>query len=337
MTSLKRFWALFYARNLEFVRDRSSLSWNLIFPVLLIMGFAVVFSDDNKTLYKAGIIGDNHVELRTLKHIEWVTYDDLEQGLLQLKRHQLDLMVDPNQQRYWVNPFSPNSYIMERVLQGTVPSEDWQAWHKVEIDGQPLRYVDWALPGILGMNMMFSCLFGVGYVIVRYRKNGVLKRLKATPLMAHEFLAAQVLSRLTLTLSVSLFLFIACDLIFDFFMQGSYLLLLLVGLFGAISMISVGLLMASRTRSEELAGGLLNLISWPMMFLSEVWFSLEGAPQWVHTLSACFPLTHMIQAARDIMINGAGVWEIADHLLVLWAMTLFCLGLGAYWFRWDQD
>lgn len=335
--TVKRFWALFYARNLEFVRDRSSMSWNLLFPVLLIAGFAVVFSNENKTLYKAGIVGDNHMELRALKHIEWVTYEDIDEGLLQLKRHQLDLFVHPEQSSYWINPHSPNSYIMEKVLKGVVPDAQWVSWQKQEIEGQQLRYVDWVLPGILGMNMMFSCLFGVGYVIVRYRKNGVLKRLKATPIMAYEFLSAQVLSRLMLTLTVSVLLFTACNVLFGFFMEGQYWLLLLVGLMGAVSMISLGLLMASRTRSEELAGGLLNLISWPMMFLSEVWFSLEGSPNWVITLSEFFPLTHMIQGAREIMINGAGFWDISDHIFIMLAMTIGFLGLGAGLFRWDQD
>lgn len=336
MLNFQRFWALLYARNLEFVRDRASLSWNLLFPVLLIAGFAVVFSEENKTLYKMGVYGETPQEWQSLKHVSVVTYDDIEDGLGQIKRHQLDVFVAPETAEYWINPHAPNGYIMEKVLLGMTPNVINQ-WQRKEVEGQALRYVDWVLPGILGMNMMFSCLFGVGYVIVRYRKNGVLKRLKATPLMAYEFLSAQVISRLMLTLSVSALLFIACDWLFNFFMLGSYWLLLLVGMLGAISMISLGLLVASRTRSEELAGGLLNMVSWPMMFLSEVWFSLEGAPEWLTAFSQVFPLTHMIQAARDIMINGAGFIDLLWPLSMMIGMTLIFLCAGGYWFRWDQD
>lgn len=331
---MTRFWALLHARNLEFIRDKSSLSWNFLFPILLIIGFAVVFSNDNKTLYKAGVIQAEVQKFALLKHIEVIRYENADDALTRLRHHQLDAVLDPAQHIYWVNPHAPNGYILENVLKGQGLVTGWQGR---QVEGQALRYVDWVLPGILAMNMMFSCLFGVGYVIVRYRKNGVLKRLKATPLTALEFLAAQVCSRLLLTLSVVSLLFIGCNALFHFFMQGSYALLLLVALLGAMAMIALSLLMASRTRSEELAGGLLNMISWPMMFLSEVWFSLEGAPHWVHQIAQIFPLTHMISAARAIMINGAGLAEILPHLLMLLLMLVVCLSAAAYLFRWDQD
>lgn len=331
---MRRFLALLHARNIEFIRDKSSLAWNFIFPLLMIAGFAVVFSNDNKTLYKAGLLEGDVAHFSTVQHVEVISYGDSEAALSKLRHHQLDIVLDEKQKNYWVNPHAPNGYITENVFKGLGLLSDWQ---RHDVEGQALRYVDWVLPGVLGMNMMFSCLFGVGYVIVRYRKNGVLKRLKATPLSAVEFLAAQICSRMFLTLGVVSLLFIACNALFHFFMLGSYALLFLVAMLGTLAMISVSLLMASRTRSEELAGGLLNMISWPMMFLSEVWFSLEGAPDWVHALAQIFPLTHMIGAARDIMINGAGFADILPHVLVLLTMLVICLGMAAYLFRWDQD
>ena len=93
--------------------------------------------------------------------------------------------------RYWVNTSSPKGYIVEKLL--LAADRDAQ---RQPVTGDAVRYVDWLFPGILGMNMMFSCLFGVGYVVLRYRKTGFLKRLHATPLSAFEFLSAQVLSRL---------------------------------------------------------------------------------------------------------------------------------------------
>ena len=109
---------------------------------------------------------------------------------------------------YWINDESPKGYILEQVLRGsTAPPE----FDKQRVSGRVIRYVDWVVPGVLAMNMMFSCLFGVGYVIVRYRKNGMLKRLKATPLTPLEFLSAQVASRWWLTLATTVLVFAGAD------------------------------------------------------------------------------------------------------------------------------
>jgi ABC-2 type transport system permease protein len=184
------------------------------------------------------------------------------------------------------------------------------------------------------MNMMFSSLFGVGYNIVRYRKNGVLKRLRATPLSAIEFLLAQVFSRLLLITFVTTSIYLGCHYFIHFRMLGSYCTLFFVMSLGAMCLISLSLLVASRISSEEFAGGLLNLISWPMMFLSGVWFSLEGAHPLVKKAAQIFPLTHVIDAARAIMTEGAGLPQISYHIIVLAAMTVVFLVAGALAFQW---
>jgi ABC-type multidrug transport system permease subunit len=235
--------------------------------------------------------------------------------------------------RYWVNPDSPKGYIVERLLIQSDAAAGGNI-RKEQITGDAIRYVDWVLPGILGMNMMFSCLFGVGYVVVRYRKNGFLKRLRATPLSPAEFIIAQVASRLTLVMSVTVFLFAGTHLLLDTRMEGSYLALLLVALVGSISMVSLGLLIAARVTSEELAGGLLNMISWPMMLLSGVWFSLESAGPAVQKLASAFPLTHVLNSARAVMLDGATIPDIAPSLVTLTLLSVVFLGLGARFFRW---
>lgn len=182
--------------------------------------------------------------------------------------------------------------------------------------------------------MMFSCLFGVGYVVVRYRKNGFLKRLRATPLRAIEFVVAQVASRLVLIMSITVFVFAGTKFFLDTRMDGSYLLLFFVALLGAISLVSLGLLVASRVTSEELAGGLLNLVTWPMMLMSGVWFSLEAAEPWVRSVAKAFPLTHVLDAARSIMIDGAGIAEVWPYVLALSTMSACFLAGAALLFRW---
>jgi ABC-type multidrug transport system permease subunit len=207
---------------------------------------------------------------------------------------------------------------------------------RLEVAGRPIRYIDWLFPGILGMNIMFSALWGVGYVVVRYRKNGALKRLKATPLTAFEYLTAITCSRLFLLVFTVVVVWAGCDLIFDFHVEGRYLDLAVVFVVGALSMTSMGLVLASRGTSEEFTTGLLNFISWPMMFLSEVWFSIEGAPAWVKAAAQTFPLTHLLRAARAVMNDGAGLSAVSLEVALLLAMTLAFLAIGAALFSWTD-
>ena len=118
-------------------------------------------------------------------------------------------------------------------------------------------------------------------------------------------------------------------------MQGSYWDLLLVNTLGAMSMISIGMLIASRTASEEFAGGILNVMTWPMMLLSGAWFSLEGAESWVKYAAQVFPLTHMIAASRAIMNEGATLSQVMPDVWILAAMSIIILAIGAYVFKWE--
>jgi ABC-type multidrug transport system permease subunit len=236
--------------------------------------------------------------------------------------------------QYWINHQAQKGAVVEQLLTRQGSDKQWLAQ---QVSGAELRYIDWAIPGILSMNLMFSGLFGVGYVIVRYRKNGVLKRLQATPVSPLAFLGAQVLSRLIIMLAVSIMVYMAANLFLDFVMLGSYLNLLWVALLGNVCLLSLGLIVASRIASEEAANGLLNVMTFPMLLLSEVWFSLDGAPPWMVAISQCLPLTHMVQAARLIMLDGEGLAAIAPHLLTLGAMTALFLALSVWLFKWRAD
>jgi len=327
-----------HARNLEFLRDRAALSWTLAMPFFLVFAFAFIFSDDNKSLYKVAYVGDqtqfeaSTVPFMTTQYLQVVVYEDKNQALSKLRHHQVDMVVNEEpESNYWINTSSPAGYMLERILLGS-GGENFQ---KQTVDGKEIRYVDWVLPGILSFNIMMGCLFGVGYVIVRYRKSGFLKRLKATPLSALEFLIAQMCSRLLLMLSITIFVFWGCDLFLNFTMLGSYFLLLLITLLGSICMISLGLLVAATISSEELAGGVLNLITWPMMILSGVWFSLEGTHPFVQNIAQILPLTHLVDGARAIMTEGQGIADIYPNLIVLSVMSIVFLFAGAKIFRWE--
>jgi ABC-type multidrug transport system permease subunit len=340
--NLRRLLTVWHARNLEFLRDRSTLVFNFLFPLALVVAFAVIFGGQARAVFKVGVLAPPGAELEATlhpfldtRHVDFyrVAEAGLPDAVRKVERHQADLLVDlRGAPRYWVNADSPKGYLAEKLLLQAAPAAARQP-----VTGAAVRYVDWLLPGILGMNMMFSCLFGVGYVVVRYRKSGFLRRLSATPVTALEFGAAQVLSRLLLTVSVTAVLYAALSLFVPFRNEGSVALLLLVAVAGALAMISFGFMMAARFASEELANGAINLASWPMMLLSGVWFSLEGAPGWLQAAARALPLTQMLEAARAVMLDGAGPARILPQLGWLAAMTLLFLGIAAAGFRWRPD
>jgi len=348
--NFKRLWAIFRARNHEFFRDRAAFGWNFVFPFLIVGGFVIVFGSDSRNQYKVGVfpaqaetviadMADIPQRFRETQYLQFVGFENQDEGLRRLNHHKVDFLVKAGSPRneYWVSETSPRGYIVEQLFKlSLVAPEQLTPTERRKIQGVEIRYVDWLFPGILAMNMMFSALYGVGYTVVRYRKNGVLKRLKATPLSAYEYLSAQMLSRIFLLMFTTVIVWFGCDLVFSFRTVGSYFNIFLIFFLGSLSLTSLGLILASRGTSEEFTSGILNFISWPMMFLSEVWFSLEGAPEWIRTISKAFPLTHMLTATRKVMNDGASLADVSTEMGALLLMTTVCLVIGASLFSWNR-
>ena len=348
---IKRFWTIFIARNKEFFRDRASFGWNLIFPFILIGGFSFIFQNEANPTYKFGLIHDpqikgvssNHTfsSFETLPMIESIPFDHQEDAFDRLQHHKIDIVVnvDATPFQYWINQSSPNGKIAEIIFLNHLvnPTEFQNMATKNTVQGREIRYVDWVFPGIISMNLMFSSLFGVGFVIVRYRKNGVLKRFKATPLSPFEYITAQIFSRLFVLLFNLSCIMALCFWLFDLHCVGRYLDFILFYILGCFCIISLGFLLAARTCSEEFANGIINLITWPIMLLSEIWFSLEGAPQWIKTLALCFPLSHVTDGLRRIFNEGDGLLDLPFQIGMLFMMTLVFLSLGVFLFKWGED
>lgn len=342
---IRRILAMLHARNLEFLRDRAALAWNLILPVMLVFGLAFIFSGGDKTVFKVAVKAENtsadkhldatlHPFLGT-RYIDFYPVQDIKTAIKKVGHHQVDMLMDlrPDQRHYWINSDSSKGYFLEKLLLNSGEP----VLSKQTVKGEQVRYVDWVVPGILGMNIMFSCLFGIGFVIVRYRKNGYLKRLNATPLSALEFIISQVLSRLMLVVVITSILFAGTNFFIGFTMEGSYLDLFIILVIGTTCMISLGLLIAARVSNEELAGGLLNMVSWPMMILSGVWFSMEGTHPILLFAAQLSPLTHILSASRAIMLDGASLSDLGYQITVLVGMTLILMLVGARFFKWTPD
>jgi hypothetical protein len=256
---IRRLLSVWHGRNLEFLRDRGTLMFTLLLPIMLVVGMSFVFGGPTRALFKVGVLAE-HIDTASQPflsehYVDFVPTPVEATALRKLTHQTLDLVVDfRGGGRYWVNTDSPKGNIVAKRLLAAVPGAQRQP-----VTGVAVRYVDWLFPGILGMNLMFSCLFGVGYVVVRYRKSGFLKRLHATPLSAFEFLGAQVLSRLAIIVTVTTILYVGIGTIIGFRSAGNVALLGLLLIVGALSLIALGLTVAARFSSEAIVGGGINL------------------------------------------------------------------------------
>ncbi len=336
---MKKIIAIISARTKEFYRDKASLGWNFIFPFFIIFAFSFIFSKDKKDLFQVAIIGPvKNVSTHEFFKLKNLALHEMsqKQALEKTRKHKIDLSIDvtdPTHLEYWVNSTSKNGYILEKLLINMTSTPVTQR----VIKEREISYLDWVFPGILAMNLMFNCLWGVGYIIVKYRQNGFLKRLKATPLKAYQYLLGQVFSRYIVAFGVTIIVFLGSKLMIDFSMKGSYFDLVVVYTVGITCLISFGLIVSARTTSKEFADGVLNIISWPMMMLSGVWFSLEGAHPGIILFSKAIPLTHLVDATRAIMIEGKTLVDVWPSVAIMLVSSAILITLTSILFKWSDD
>ena len=196
------------------------------------------------------------------------------------------------------------------------------------------RYVDWLIPGLLGMNIMGTGIWGIGFQIVTQRSRKLLKRMMATPMQRAHYLGSFVVARLVLlALEVAALVGVAW-LIFDIPIEGSLVTLALVALVGAMAFGGIGLLTAARPRTIEGVSGIMNVVMAPMWIASGVFFAASNFPDPLQPFIQAMPLTALVDALRGVMLYGDGLGTIGFELLILFAWTGGSFVLALRLFRW---
>jgi ABC transporter DrrB family efflux protein len=196
------------------------------------------------------------------------------------------------------------------------------------------RYIDFLIPGLIGLNLLSTGLWGVGYTVVRMRNENLLKRFMSTPVRRSNFLLSFILARLIfLAAEIGLVLGFAA-LIFSVPVRGSLITLGAVAALGAFTFTGLGLLIAARTSSIESVQGYMNLVQVPMWILSGVFFSADHFPAAMQPIIRILPLTALIDALRAIMLDGAGVIALAPMLAILAGWAVVCFAAALRIFRW---
>lgn len=336
------------ARMLELLREREVMFWVFVFPLLLALGLGFAFRDkpaDKTTI--AIVSGADAQHLVSLLqnspehaaiHAEVVDVSHAKDGL---RLGKYDLVIEPvapGQVQYDFDPARPESVLshaeVDQALQSQAGRKDVFAT-KIFTSSEPgSRYIDFLIPGLLGMNLMNSGMWGIGFALVDMRQRKLLKRFVATPMRRSDFLMALASSRLILMIiEVGLLLGFGV-LIFHIRVMGSLFSILIIGAIGAIAFGGLGLLTASRAKKIESVSGLINIVMMPMWILSGVFFSYERFPAAAQPFIKALPLTALNDALRATILEGSTFASQSGRLLVLalWGGISFILALR--WFRW---
>jgi ABC-type multidrug transport system permease subunit len=332
----------------EFVREREALFWVFIFPVLMTFALGIAFRNTapDKTFVAIEADAENPKvsELSTvLARSPEIASSVLtpEEAAKALRSGKVSIVVKPEGDSYSLrfDPTRPESrtakLILENVLQRAKGRTDVLSIGEQQITETGARYVDFLVPGLIGMNLMGSGLWGLGFTIVIARSRKLLKRFAATPMRRSHYLLSFMLSRLGFLIVEVAAVVAFAWLAFGFTVRGSWLAVGLITLLGGFTFSGIGLLIAARPKTIEGVSGLMNFIMLPMWLLSGTFFSSERFPTILQPFIKALPLTALNTLLRAVMNEGASLWSNWIHvtILLVWLLVSFVVALRI--FRWQ--
>jgi ABC-2 type transport system permease protein len=350
-------WQITLSRLKEFVRQPAAIFWVYGFPIVMMIALGTAFRDNPQehiavdlvssdkvssdkddsaaiTAIVAKLAHDPRIDVTALPNEDW-------QKRLQAGKTDLVIEVDtssgPLSYRLWDEPHRAESRVARYAVQAAMLRSEHSAAEEPEVKhlAKPgSRYIDFLLPGMIGMGLMGGGLWGVGFVVVDMRVRKLLKRFLATPMRKSDFLLAIMFSRLTFTLADIVVLLVFGYYVFGVRCQGNYAELSVAVALGAAAFAGIGMLVASRAQTLETVSGLMNLVMLPMWIFSGVFFSSERFPAEVQPIINLLPLTALNQLMRGIILEGKSVVALWPQATILagYATTSFAIALRI--FRW---
>jgi ABC-type multidrug transport system permease subunit len=331
------------ARLLEFVREPEAVFWVVVFPLALAFALGIAFRAKTDEPVFAGIIDTaGSAEVRAALAAE--------PGIRvrPLSRDRADVALRDGEVQVIVLPGSPPTYrydatrpesqlarlAVDAALQRAAGRTDAFTARQQRLEVIGARYIDWLIPGLLGMNIMGTGMWSIGYAVVFARSRRILKRLAATPMARRDYLLAQMLARLVFLIVEAGGLLGFAALVFSVPIRGSLVTLTVVLLAGSLAFSGLGLLVASRARTIEAASGWMNFAMLPMWVVSGVFFSSAHFPAPTQPLIHALPLTALNDALRAVMLDGASAGRIGHELALLCGWAVVCFAVALKVFRW---
>jgi len=327
-----------------FFREPEAVFWTFLFPLMLSAALGLAFRQRPAEVVPVAVVAGAQAEelaarLRGHRSLH-VSIEDKDRAALDLRMGRVAVVVVPTGDgvEYRLDPTRPDSALGQRladeVLQNGAGRKDPLPTRRTEVSEPGGRYVDFLLPGIIGMNLMNGGLWGVGFSLVDMRIKKLLKRILATPLRRSDFVAAQMAMRLVLVLVEIPFLLLVGHWLLGVPVRGAWGAIILAGAVGSLAFGGVGMLLASRATRIESVMGLMNMVSMPMLLCSGVFFSSERFPEVVLPLIRALPLTALIDALRAIVLEGSSFAAQGARLAVVGAWGLVSFVVGLRLFRW---
>ena len=346
--------ALTLARLREFTRQPEAMFWVYFFPVLMVLVLGIAFRNKPPEAAAVDVLdnGNGQAVLEQLQMAEQfkvrlVSEEESSNRLRTGKAAVLVIVENPvdqvdqlRQLKYQFDPDRPGAQAardqVDRAIQTAAGRQDAVATDNVVFDEPGGSYVDFLVPGLLGMGLMGGGLWGVGFAIVDMRIRKLLKRFMATPMKRSHFLLAMMGSRLVFMWPQIIILLVFSYFVFGVRIYGNWLSIGLVILIGAIEFAGIGLLVAARARTLETVSGLMNLVMLPMWTLSGIFFSYENFPEVVQPLIRWLPLTPVIDSLRALMMDGRSILSLGPEIgiMLFWSVVPFTIAL--FIFRWND-
>ncbi|MBI4912316.1 MAG: ABC transporter permease [Acidobacteria bacterium] len=338
-----------------YTRDRGAMFWTFAFPVLMLLGFGVIFRDSQGPQIRlvriqptqAGAFEDGFLKALEEQHlkVEALPPDRAEQ---EWKEGKVAVLLEGTEPDWRLRV---NAYLAPQGMpgMGLVQQAYLVAQARALGQGEPRRipftvespgrvkapsYAAFLLPGLVGLNLLSMGLFAVGMVNVAYREKGKFRRLAVTPLPKWVFLLAQVLNRFLIAGLATTVLLVAGRYIFGIQNQGSVLAFALVVGLGAAVFMAMGFALSGFAETTEVYGAISNIAFFPLMLLSGVYFTLDAAPKWLQQAVQFFPLAPFLRALRGIFNDGASLLAYGPQMAILAAWGLLAFALALRRFRW---
>lgn len=338
---------LVLVRLREFIREPEAVFWTFVFPLLLATGLGIAFRNRPPETVRVGVLASApgaaqaSAALRDTKEIivEQLADDSAASRALRTGRVALVVVAGGSgAAEYRFDPSRPDARsaraIVNDRLQRAAGRADPIAIRDASVTARGSRYIDFLIPGLIGLNIMGSGVWSIAFSIVTARNKRLLKRLIATPMSRAEYLFSFLLFRIVFLVAEVTVLVSFGALVFDVPVRGSWLTLAAVCLVGALAFSAIGLLVASRAKTVEAVSGLANLVMLPMWIFSGVFFSSANFPAAFQPVIRALPLTAIVDALRAVMLQGASIAALGAPLAVIavWLVVSFVVALRI--FRW---
>jgi ABC-type multidrug transport system permease subunit len=325
-------------------REPSILFWTFLFPILLTVALGIAFRSRPPEPIRVGVVAGPAAEAT---RAALAARPDVEPRILDeaaartaLRTGSVAVVVEPGSPPLLrFDPTRPESrlahVVVDDLLERAAGRKDLLSPREEPTSEPGSRYVDFLIPGLLGLNIMSTGLWGIGYVIVENRQKKLLKRLAATPMRrSHFLLSFAVVRSLFLVLEVPVLVGFG-RLAFGVPLRGSLATLAVVSVAGAVAFVGLGLLVAARAANVQTVTGLINVVMMPMMLMSGVFFSSENFPALLQPVVKVLPLTALNDAFRAVMNEGASLASVAPQVALLAAVGVVTFGLSLKYFRWS--